>query len=170
MLIKKTILLAILAVAILVLAGCGGSQQSSQIASLAPEFELKNTAGDSITLSSLKGKLVLINFWATTCPPCLEEMPQFEALQKDWAQRGDVKLLMIDAGESAATVRNYLKDRGFTFTVLLDDKFEVGKKFNIRYTPTTLIIDKDGILRASIVGPFKNKAAIEKQVAPYLSK
>lgn len=77
---------------------------------------------------------------------------------------------MIDAGESSVQVNSFLKDRNFTFTVLLDERDEVGQKYNIRYTPTTLIIDKGGILRASVVGSFANQADIEKLVAPYIAE
>jgi thiol-disulfide isomerase/thioredoxin len=166
---KFKIVVPVLVAALMLISGCDSSQQSSLLTRPAPDFETKTLSGESISLSSLKGKLVLINFWSTTCPPCLEEMPQFEELQKDWAKRDDVKLLMIDAGEAASTVSQYLKKFDYTFTVLLDPGFEVGKKYGIRYTPTTLIIDKDGILRISILGPFKNKAAIEKQLAQFLT-
>jgi thiol-disulfide isomerase/thioredoxin len=170
MLTKTRIYWAILLTLILVLTGCSKAPQTSQIARQAPEFELKNLNAESLSLSSLKGRLVLINIWATTCPSCVAEMPLFEALQQDWQNRTDVKILMVNLGESSATVSSFLKDRPFTFTVLLDERFDFGQKYNIRYTPTTLIIDQDGLLRASIVGPFKNKAAIQKVVAPYISE
>ena len=89
---------------------------------------------------------------------------------KAGSSRQDVKLLMIDAGESSAQVNSFLKDHNFTFTVLLDERDDVGQKYHIRYTPTTLIIDKDGILRASVVGSFGNQADIEKLVAPYIAE
>jgi thiol-disulfide isomerase/thioredoxin len=125
---KTAILWTILLTAILVLAGCSSRQTEVQIARLAPVFTLKDVTGGSVSLSSLKGKTVLINVWATTCPPCVEEMPLFESIQQSWESRQDIKLLMIDAGESSAQVNSFLKDHNFTFTVLLDEGDDVGQK------------------------------------------
>ncbi len=160
-----TVLVMIL---ILSMAACASPSPSPQIARKASPFTLKTMDGDSVSLDALKGRLILINFWSTTCPPCIEEMPYFEDLQQDWRNRDDFKLLMINTGESAAVISNFLKNHSYTFTVLLDEGFKVGQKYAIRYTPTTLVIDKNGMIKASIVGPFKNKAAIEKMVTPYL--
>jgi peroxiredoxin len=167
---KTGIFWTILLTAILVLAGCSSKQTDIQIARRAPAFTLKDVTGGTISLSGLKGKTVLINVWATTCPPCVEEMPLFESIQQSWQSRQDVKLLMIDEGESTVQVNSFLKDRNFSFTVLMDERDEVGLKYNIRYTPTTLIIDKDGMLRASVVGSFSKQADIEKLVAPFIAE
>jgi hypothetical protein len=76
---------------------------------------------------------------------------------------------MVNLGQSASQVSHYLEGRNFTFTVLLDENYVTGQDYQVRYTPTTVIIDRDGVLRESIVGPFKDAAAIKKRVSPYLN-
>jgi thiol-disulfide isomerase/thioredoxin len=159
----------VLLVVIFVLNGCGQNQSNLQIAKLAPAFELKDLSGNTVSLSALKGKTILINVWTTTCPPCVAEMPIFEALQQDWSQNNEVKILMIDLGESKGTVSDYIKKQKYTFSVLLDSNLDFGRTYGIRYTPSTLIIDREGILRAFIVGPFKDKNSILKTVETHLN-
>jgi thiol-disulfide isomerase/thioredoxin len=176
---KIRVLGLILLALLLTLSGCGVSQTTGGVASNskaispagrpAPDFALKTPIGETVSLSSLKGRVVLINVWATTCPPCVQEMPIFESLQQDWQNRTDVKILMVDQGETADLVNRYVQSRGYTFTVLLDSDFNFALKYNIRYTPTTLLVDKEGLLRAGIIGPFVKKADILKWSAPYLN-
>jgi thiol-disulfide isomerase/thioredoxin len=160
----------ILVVLILVIGGCSNASGSLQIAKPAPAFELKDLSGNTVSLGAFEGRTVLINVWATTCPPCVAEMPYFEALQQDWNKRNDVKILMIDLGEPAAKVRDYIKKQNYTFTVLLDTSNEFGEKYNIRYTPSTIIIDRGGIMRAFVAGPFKDKNSVLQAVGPYLNQ
>jgi thiol-disulfide isomerase/thioredoxin len=122
----------------------------------------------TVSLSDLRGKVVLINFWATTCPPCVEEMPTFQSLYQDWSARNDVVFLAIDTGESAGTVNDFMLANKYTFTVLLDSQYKATEDFAIQYTPTTVLIDKDGNLKYRVVGPFKDKAAILKAIGKYL--
>ncbi|HSW57090.1 MAG TPA: TlpA disulfide reductase family protein [Dehalococcoidales bacterium] len=171
MIVKKlSVSLALVLVLSLLFAGCTGTQQSGQSGNPAPDFSLKSATGETVSLSSLRGRVVLINFWSTTCQPCVQEMPHFEELHQEWQNRNDVKMLMINTGESAAVVKNFLDSRNLTFTVLLDEGVKIAQKYKVRYTPTTLIVDKNGIIRQSVAGAFRNKAAIEKFAAPYLAE
>lgn len=160
---------SILIIVILALAACsGGSGPGVQIGSPAPDFTLRDLNGQSISLSNFLGKAVLINFWSTTCPPCVEEMPYFEALHQDWENRNDIVLITVNMGEDSTRVKNFIQSKNYTFPVLLDGSFEAAQKYRVQYTPTTVLIGKDGTVKFSISGPFKDKAAIEKQVAGYL--
>lgn len=143
----------------------GGSSQVLTIDSPAPDFKLKDLHGQTVSLGSFQGKTVLINFWSTTCPPCVDEMPNFQALFNDWASRKDVALLAIDVGEDPATVKDFIQTNNYTFPVLLDSQYDIAGKYNIKYTPTSLFISPEGKIKMSVIGAFKNKAAIEANLA-----
>ena len=76
-----------------------------------------------------------------------------------------VVLLTINIGEDPATVKNFIQTNKYTFPVLLDSQYEVAGKYNVQYIPTSFFIDKDGKIKTDMIGPFKNKAAIEKEMA-----
>jgi thiol-disulfide isomerase/thioredoxin len=155
----------LLAAVLSLVAACSGN--GSQDLSSAPDFTLKNLKGESVSLYSLD-KIVLINFWATTCPPCLAEMPHFEELYQEWESRDDVAFLSINLGEDPATVKEYIASHNYSFPVLLDSAAEVSEKYQIRYIPTTVLIGKDHETKYRVVGPFKNKESIIKAIKSYL--
>lgn len=160
-------LAGILTAGILTLAACSGSSGPPKMDSPAPDFTLKDLDGKSLTLSSFKGKTVFINFWDTTFDAAVNQMPYLQALYNDWSKQGNVVLLTIDIEEDAATVKAFMQSHNYTFPVLLDSKQEVAEKYSIQYIPTSLLIDKNGKLQLNIVGPFKDKDAIERQVASF---
>ena len=122
-----------------------------------PDFELESLAGGKLRLSSLRGKVVILNFWTKTCRPCLEEMPSLAELGKVLKGRTDVVLVTISTDESAEDVRGTLKSVLSTdsppFAVLLDpDASVVRDKFGTRLFPETWFIDTRGIIRARVDG------------------
>lgn len=129
-------------------------------------LELKSLDGSTISLNDLRGQPVLLNFWATWCPPCRSEMPHIQELYEDpeWQAR-DLVILAVDIQESEATAREFMTSNGYSFTVLLDTKGEVARSYNVRGIPTTVIIDKDGIIRNERVGAFTSKAQIEQFIS-----
>ena len=134
----------------------------------APNFNLKDLDGRGVSLNGLLGKTVVINFWATTCPPCVLEMPIFQKLYEEWSSRSDVVFLSVNLGEDAAKVRLFMDLRHFTFPVLLDSSFEAGQYYQIHYMPTTCLVDSQGYLKFTSVGAFKDKAALDKQIAGFI--
>lgn len=113
---------------------------------LAPDFTLKDVNGKTVTLSKLKGKKVILNFWATTCPYCKIEMPELNKFYQN--NKNDVVLLAIDIGEDKSTVENYLAGKGYSFDVLLDSDAKVAMDYKVQFIPMSFFIDKDGIIRS----------------------
>lgn len=111
---------------------------------LAPDFTVKMLDSSYVTLSDLRGKVVLINFWATWCPPCREEMSH---LQKDVIDRfadEDVVVLPISRGEERKTVVKFIEKMGYTFPIGLDSDQSIYKKYASNYIPRSVVVGKDG--------------------------
>jgi peroxiredoxin len=120
----------------------------------APEFELKDLAGKRVKLSSLSGKTVLVNFWATWCGPCLLELPHLDKLQRELGDKGlTVLAISTDGPQTLAQVRSVVKREKWAMTVLLDPEGKAAAALNPRGTnPFTLIIDKNGRIAESHEG------------------
>jgi peroxiredoxin len=110
---------------------------------VAPNFVLPDLKGDAVRMADLRGKVVLLNLWATWCPPCVDEMPTLEELSKKMAGR-DFVLLAISEDEEPSRVAPWVRKRGFTFPVLLDERGKVGAELGISGYPETFIIDRRG--------------------------
>lgn len=113
-----------------------------------PDFSLKDLKGDLRTLSDYEkeGKIIFLNFWASWCPPCREEMPDLEKLDKEF---DDVKVVAVNVEEKRDRdkVEKFLSEGDYNFDILLDDEMEVGMEYFISSFPSTFFIDKNGIFR-----------------------
>lgn len=127
----------------------------------APEFELENAEGNKVKLSDLKGQIVVLNFWATWCPPCKVEMPDFNKVAEEFSKSNDATLQCINIGEEKDVVTKFLKDNGYTMNIILDTKSEVALKYNILAIPTTIVIDKEGNIADEIVGTASYEKVME---------
>ncbi len=129
-----------------------GSGQQIAAGSAAPDFQLLTAAtGKTVSLSSLRGKPVWINFWATTCEPCKAEMADMKnAYDKNKAK--DLVVLGIDDQEQAATINSFTAINAYDWTFLLDSDGAVMQKYNVTALPTQIFIGRDGVVRASQVG------------------
>jgi len=159
--VPKAILLIILTWVLLV-TGCSEPSEA-RVGESAPDFKLPNLDGQTVSLSNLQGKPVLINFWATRCPSCVSEMPYIQEIYEEWSDKG-LMLLAINIGESSSKVEEFMQSYNLSFTVLLDTKQDVAQKYNFQYIPTTFFIDKDGIIQDKVIGPFQNKTQIENRL------
>jgi peroxiredoxin len=134
----------------------------------APDFTLTDVSGKSITLSSLKGKVVLINFWATWCAPCQLEMPD---IQREFESRRDqgFSVLAVDAAETGphieADIQDFGAKFGLTFPLLLDPKVVVNDLYRVRGYPTSFFVDRAGVIAIEHVGVMT-----DAQLASYLAK
>jgi thiol-disulfide isomerase/thioredoxin len=120
--------------------------------SLAPELTLSDLLGQTASLSSLRGKPVLLNFWATWCPPCRVEIPD---LQKFYERYGDrITVLGIDYGETSVEVTDFLKHNGITYVNLMDPQGTAFVDYRLTGVPTSFFIDAQGIIRGLWQGPM----------------
>lgn len=120
---------------------------------MAPDFTLKDLSGNDITLSDYEGKIVILNFWAVWCKYCIEEMPDFNTLDKELEETGDAVILAVNVQESKQTVQEYLTENDIGLKVLMDEDGDIASTYGVSGYPTTFIINPDGSLYAHI--PFK---------------
>ncbi|MFC1966094.1 TlpA family protein disulfide reductase [Chloroflexota bacterium] len=163
-------LLTLILIMGLLMTGCssppvtGGSTQAPEADKLAPDFQLSNLKGQSVALSDFRGRPVLINFWASWCGPCRAEMPYIQQVFEEWSDRGLV-ILSIDIGESLSTVEGFMQSYNLSFPVLLDVNKTVALKYNVRYIPTSFLVDEGGIIKAVKIGAFSSTAEIERELS-----
>lgn len=140
MMIARVCVSLLLAVSMAAGAGSAGAVKA------APDFTLKSRAGQPVSLSGLRGKVVLINFWATWCGPCRKEMPLLEQLSKKYEPLG-FKLVGINVEQDSSLADVFLKDVKVTFPILLDPANGVSKLYNVAAMPSTVIVDRKGNIR-----------------------
>lgn len=138
-----------------------------EIGKSAPDFELTKLDGTNVKLSDLKGKKVILNFWATWCGPCQQEMPDMEAFYKE--HKENVEILAVnytpsEKGGEEEKVSNFIKEKGITFPVLLDKNIDVTTAYKVITIPTSYFIDTKGVIQDKFIGPMTQKE-MEKRVA-----
>lgn len=119
----------------------------------APDVQLADISGNSIRLSDMKGSVVFINFWATWCGSCIEEMPSIERLSRILSGNSQFRILTILYKDDLNRAISYLKENGYTFPVYLNTDESAARSFGITGVPETFILDKKGILRKKVIGP-----------------
>ncbi|HTY63968.1 MAG TPA: TlpA disulfide reductase family protein [Acidobacteriota bacterium] len=147
----------VLCFSILLLSGCerrpSGSEPASETAEIgqpAPNFKLPDLAGQQVSLDQFKGKVVLLDLWATWCGPCRMTMPVVENLQKEFS--GTMVLLAVNLQDSRDDVRDYIRAQGIHSRVLLDQEGAVGAMYGAESIPREILIDKQGIIRFVMPG------------------
>jgi peroxiredoxin len=131
----------------------------AEIGKAAPDFTLQTTDGQSITLSKFRGKTVLLNFWVSSCTPCVAEMPFFQEVFDEQTNE-KLAIVAINCGETSQTVQNISDDLGLTFHMLLDPDGKVCTDYK-RGAPTTFLIDSNGVIKAIRDEVFQNPEEIE---------
>ncbi|USK48487.1 TlpA family protein disulfide reductase [Bacillus sp. CMF12] len=132
---------------------------------LAPDFELSDMEGNPVKLSDYRGKAVLLNFWATWCPPCRAEMPHMEKLYNKYKDENfDILAVnLTNTEKNSSDAEKFVKELGLTFTIPMDVKGEAGSDYNIMAYPTSYFIDSDGVIREKVLGAL-NEEYMEKEI------
>ncbi len=161
---RAGLVIAVVAAGCLLLSQVGKGEQLSpstfptaesgvvRVGDQAPIFRLRDLAGNLVDLSGLRGKVVLLNFWATWCGPCRIEMPSMEQLYRTLSRR-DFEILAVSMDPQGATVtRPFQQEIGLTFPILHDPDMRIGIAYGARSLPMSVMIDRQGIVRQKIFG------------------
>jgi peroxiredoxin len=134
------------AAATVVLGLSAAAQAAPAVGSLAPDFTLRTVGGPNVRLGEQRGQVVLVNFWATWCGPCREEMPQLNRLYDKYRGAGLV-MLGVNVDEDPAKAAEVAQKLGVHFPVLLDSNKQVSSRYELSAMPSTVLIDRDGKVR-----------------------
>ena len=138
---------------------------SAEVSGVAPAFTLMDVNGRSVSLASLRGKVVILDFWATWCPPCKREIPDFIKLQSEYGSKG-LQIVGI-ALDQPNKVQAFVKDNGMNYPVLLGTDEVAANYGGVEAIPTTFIIDKNGKIVTKYEG-FRSKETFESQIKKLL--
>jgi len=121
--------------------------------SSAPVFKVSDAiSGKALSSSDLKNKIIFVNFWASWCQPCKEEMPSIEALYREMTGNDDFRMVTILYRDSAENAFEYMKSRGYTFPVYIDPNGSAARDYGVTGVPETYIVDKKGALARRVIG------------------
>ncbi|MCH7566813.1 MAG: TlpA family protein disulfide reductase [Nitrospirae bacterium] len=149
----------------------GGAIPSPREGFLAPDFTLETLQGETVTLSDLRGKAVVVNLWASWCPPCRAEMPALQAAYEADRERG-LEIVAVDMTyqDSEEDAQRFAKDFGLTFTIALDCDGMVARQYLLRALPSTFFVGPDGVIRKVVIGGPMSEATIRSTVSEMLEE
>jgi len=125
-----------------------------EVGAIAPGFTLLDLSGAEVQLSDYRGKVLLLNFWATWCPPCQQEIPMFIKVYEEMKDQ-DFVVLAVSIGEGKEKVSGFVSEKGMTFPVLLDSSKGVARRYLVRAIPTSVVIGRDGVVQRIVVGMMR---------------
>jgi thiol-disulfide isomerase/thioredoxin len=135
-----------------------------------PPLALKDLAGSTVDLAALKGKVVLVNFWATWCAPCIHEMPSMQALRDKLGPAG-FEVLAVNYQEGTPRITDFLKKRPLTLTIVRDADGQARTAWGVKVFPTSFIVGSDGRIRYSVLGDVEwTSPKVEAQIRDLLPK
>ena len=127
-----------------------------QSALIAPDFTTTLTNGDTFTLSEQRGKVVVVNFWATWCGPCVGEMPAFEQLQSDYGDK--IVVIGVNCGESETKIKTFAERHGYTYLMAADEDYAVSSLYPTEGIPYTVVVDQEGNIVCEQLGAGEAEA------------
>ena len=162
----------ILASRVPVAATTGGSPPPSPREGFsAPDFTLETLNGEQISLSELRGKVVLVNFWASWCPPCRAEMPAIESVYRSYKGLGlEVLAVNTTNQDDVTAAAAFVQELGLSFPIPLDHAGAVSASYNLRGLPSSYFIDRQGIIRSVVVGGPMSEALVQSKVEDLLQE
>jgi peroxiredoxin len=136
---------------------------------LAPDFSLVSADGENFTLSEFRGQAVLVNLWATWCPPCRAEMPAMQKLYDEYKDQGFVVLAVNMAyQDNPLEVMPFTQEYDLTFPILLEETGDVAKKYELRSLPSSFFIDRDGFIQEVVIGGPMSEALLRTRIEAIL--
>lgn len=178
--IQLIIFIILICTVIFIFAGCGKTNKDEQggdsdksgektteqygelqIGDTAPDFSVELLSGETVKLSDYKGKAVFVNFWATWCGPCVEEMPDIQKLSEAFAN--DLVVLAINYAEKKNQVDEFITKNNYTFNVGLDEKTEISERYPSTGIPYTVIINADGIITSIHLGASSDMFSVYEE-------
>jgi peroxiredoxin len=157
---------AVLVLGIVLIGLIGMAGRPPLIGGPAPEISLKDLQGQGVRLSDFRGKVVLLNFWATWCKPCKEEMPAMQAGYDKLRDKGFV-VLAVNELENTQKVAEHIRTHGHTFKVVMDHNNQVANRYGVVGLPVSFLIDRDGIVREKISGNLLTEERIAELFRRY---
>lgn len=146
-----------------------GNTSAPQSGFAAPDFTLKTPSGESYTLSELKGQAVLVNLWATWCPPCRAEMPAIQKMYAEYKDQGFIVLAVdMTYQDNPFAVVPFTETHKLTFPILLDETGDVGNAYQIRSLPSSYFINRNGIINEVIIGGPMSEALLRTRIEEIL--
>jgi peroxiredoxin len=142
----------------------GGRAPAPREGFLAPDFALQDASGQTVRLSDLRGKPVLLNLWASWCPPCKAEMPAMQLVHEAYSEQG-FTILAVNTTyqDDRASALEFIASRGLTFPVLFDVDGSVSRRYLVRSMPTSFFIDSEGIIRRVVIGGPMSEALLRAE-------
>ncbi|MDO8752718.1 MAG: TlpA disulfide reductase family protein [Anaerolineales bacterium] len=142
-----------------------GKTPAPQAGFPAPDFILRTPTGETYTLSELKGQAVLVNFWATWCPPCRSEMPAIQKMYEEYKDQGFIVLAVdMTYQDDPFAVVPFTEEYGLTFPILLDETGDASKAYQIRSLPSSYFINRFGIITEVVIGGPMSEALIRTRI------
>jgi len=136
------------------------------VGDLSPDFSLPDVGGEPTTLAEYRGRVVVLNFWSISCSPCLDELPELQEFYLAYRSQA-VVVMAIHVGEGSERAQGVSDARGVTFPVLLDRNWAVADSYQVRGLPTTLVLDRDGVIRQLLIGG-RERDDFARAVDPWL--
>ncbi len=150
-------------------ASSSGTSAAPQQGFLAPDFELATTTGEIIKLSDLRGQAVLVNLWATWCPPCRAEMPAIEKVYNEYKDEGFVVLAVnMTYQDTPQKIAPFIAEHALTFPVLLDESGDMASAYQLRSLPSSYFITRDGVINEVVIGGPMSEALLRTRVESIL--
>ena len=150
-------------------ASTAGSIPAPQAGFAAPDFSLQTPEGETYTLSALRGHAVLVNFWATWCPPCRAEMPSIEKMYQEYKDRGFVVLAVNTSYQDEPLgIVPFAEEHNLTFPILLDETGAASSLYQLRALPSSFFIDRAGIIQEVVIGGPMSEALLRTRIEEIL--